>query len=96
MIQSVHGSNLGNFDEPKSVEIILDSLPNLRELNLSRCYMEMRFFQIILPAIKNLNLRLLDVSNNEDFYPEDIREIKTQFKKLAVLKIDEESLDLDE
>ena len=90
------GSNLGNFDEPKSVEIILDSLPNLRELNLSRCYMEMRFFQIILPAIKNLNLRLLDVSNNEDFYPEDIREIKTQFKKLAVLKIDEESLDLDE
>ena len=80
------GSNLGNFREPESVAEILRYLPNLTELNLSRCYMEMRFFEIILPAIQNLRmLRSLDVSNNEDFYPEDIRRIKTLFKKLVFL-----------
>ena len=30
------GSNLGTFDDSESVSIILESLPNLRELNLSR------------------------------------------------------------
>ena len=91
------GSNLGTFDDSESVSIILDSLPNLRELNLSRCYMEMRFFEIILPAIQNLKkLRSLDVSNNEDFFPEDIEQIKTLFENLAVLNIDEEGYeDLD-
>ena len=92
------GSNLGTFDDSKSVSIILDSLPNLRELDLSRCYMDMRFFEIILPAIQNLKkLRSLDVSNNEDFFPEDIEQIKTLFENLAVLNIDEEGYeDLDE
>jgi Leucine-rich repeat (LRR) protein len=92
------GSNLGNFREPESVAEILRYLPNLTELNLSRCYMEMRFFEIILPAIENLrNLRSLDVSNNEDFYPADIRRIKTLFKKLVFLDthIDGTEEDLD-
>jgi hypothetical protein len=83
------GSNLGNFDEPESVANILDSLPNLRELDLSRCQLEMRFFEIIRPAIQNLKkLRYLDVSNNEDFYPEDIQEIKEHFKDFLFLDID--------
>ena len=82
------GSNLGSIDDSESVSIILDSLPNLRELNLSRCYMKMRFFKIILPAIQNLKkLRSLDVSNNEDFYPEDIQQIKEHFKNLLFLDI---------
>ena len=91
------GSNLANFDQTDSVPIILGSLPNLRELDLSRCYMDMRFFEIILPAIQNLKkLRSLDVSNNEDFFPEDIEQIKTLFENLAVLNIDEEGYeDLD-
>jgi hypothetical protein len=59
--------------------------------------MDMRFFEIILPAIQNLKkLRFLDVSNNEDFFPEDIEQIKTLFENLAVLNIDEEGYeDLD-
>ena len=92
------GSNLGNFREAESVAEIIRYLPNLTELNLSRCYMEMRFFEIILPAIQNLRmLRSLDVSNNEDFYPEDIRRIKTLFKKLVFLDthIDGTDEDLD-
>jgi Leucine-rich repeat (LRR) protein len=91
------GSNLANFDQIDSLPIILGSLPNLRELDLSRCYMDMRFFEIILPAIQNLKkLRFLDVSNNEDFFPEDIEQIKTLFENLAVLNIDEEGYeDLD-
>jgi len=92
------GSNLGKFDEAESVANILDSLPNLTELNLSRCQLEMRFFEIILPAIQNLkNLISLDVSDNEDFYPADITEIKSLFNNLPVLNIDdeEEYQDLD-
>ena len=84
------GSNLGNFDEAKSVYDIISALPNLTELNLSSCYLEMRFFEIILPAIQNLkNLISLDVSDNEDFYPADITEIKSLFNNLLVLNIDD-------
>ena len=84
------GSNLGKFDEAKSVKEILRALPNLTELNLSRCQLEMRFFEIILPAIQNLkNLISLDVSDNEDFYPADIIEIKSLFNNLLVLNIDD-------
>jgi len=90
------GSNLGNFDELESVAIILRSLPNLTELNLSMCHMDMRFFEIILPAIQNLRmLKSLDISNNEDFYPEDIRRIKTLFKNLLFLDTHVDGEDLD-
>jgi hypothetical protein len=38
-------------------------------------------FEIILHAIQNLRmLKSLDLSNNKDFYPEDIRRIKTLFR----------------
>jgi Leucine-rich repeat (LRR) protein len=83
------GSNLGNFDECRSVVSILQALPNLKKLNLSNCYLEMRFFEIILPAIQKLNLISLDISDNEDFYPEDIIEIKRIFEKRLVLNIDD-------
>jgi len=82
-------SNLASFDDLDDLAKILGFLPNLRELDLSRCYLDMRFFEIILPAIKNLKmLRSLDLSNNEDFFPEDIRIIKNLFENLF-LKIDE-------
>lgn len=95
------GSNLANFIEAESVAKILYSLPNLRELDLSNCYLDMRFFEIILPAIQNLKkLRYLDVSNNEDFSHDDIKQIKEDFKDLLFLDthIDgqEEYQDLDE
>lgn len=50
---------------------------------------EVNLMQIILPAIQNLKmLRSLDLSSNEDFFPEDIRRIKKLFENLF-LKIDE-------
>jgi hypothetical protein len=85
---NLSGSNLATFDESEDVAKILGFLPNLRELDLSRCYLDMRFFEIILPAIQKLKmLRYLDLSNNEDFFPEDIRIIKKLFENLF-LKID--------
>jgi hypothetical protein len=85
-----------NFDEPESLAIILGALPNLTELNLSMCHMDMRFFEIILPAIQNLRmLKSLDLSNNKDFYPEDIRRIKTLFKNLVFLDTHFDGEDLD-
>jgi len=86
---NLSGSNLATFDDSENVAKILGFLPNLRELDLSRCYLDMGFFEIILPAIQNLKmLRYLDLSNNEDFCPEDIRRIKKLFENLF-LKIDE-------
>jgi hypothetical protein len=85
-----------NFDEPESLAIILGALPNLTELNLSMCHMDMRFFEIILPAIQNLRmLKSLDISNNKDFYPENIRRIKTLFKNLVFLDTHVDGEDLD-
>jgi len=85
---NLSGSNLVSFDDSEDVAKILGFLPNLRELDLSRCYLDMRFFEIILPAIQKLKmLRYLDLSNNEDFSPEDIRIIKKLFENLF-LKID--------
>ena len=85
-----------NFYEPESLAIILGALPNLTELNLSMCHMDMRFFEIILPAIQNLRmLKSLDLSNNKDFYPEDIRRIKTLFKNLVFLNTHVDGEDLD-
>ena len=83
------GSNLGNFDELESVAVILRALPNLKELNLSNCQLEMRFFEIMQLPIQNLRmLKFLDLSNNEDFYPVDIQIIKRLFNSL-LLKIDD-------
>ena len=85
---NLSGSNLASFDDSENVAKILGFLPNLRELDLSRCYLDMRFFEIILPAIQNLKmLRSLDLSSNEDFFPKDIRRIKKLFENLF-LKID--------
>ncbi len=82
------GSNLEYFDQAKNVSVIIMALPNLTELNLLSCFLEMRIFKIILPAIQNLkNLISLNVSDNEDFCPADITEIKRLFDDLAVLKI---------
>ena len=83
------GSNLGNYDDPESVGVILGSLPNLKELNLSNCQLEMRFLEIMQLPIQNLRmLRSLDLSKNEDFFPEDIQIIKRLFNNL-LLKIDD-------
>jgi len=83
---NLSGSNLATFYDSEDVAKILGFLPNLRELDLSTCQLDMRFFEIILPAIQNLKkLIYLDVSNNEDFSPEDIQQIKEHFKDLLFL-----------
>ena len=101
---NLSGSNLASLSESESVEKIIRALPNLTELNLSRCQMNTRSLDTTLPAIQNLRkLRSLDISDNEDFNPVDIKRIKTLFKKLVFLDIDidvdidntEEVLDLN-
>ena len=85
---NLSGSNLASFDDLDDLAKILGFLPNLRELDLSSCYLDMRFFEIILPAIQNLKmLRSLNLSNNEDFSPKDIKKIKKLFENLF-LKMD--------
>jgi Leucine-rich repeat (LRR) protein len=80
------GSNLLPKDQLEYLaKYILPVLPNLRDLNLSRCQLEMRTFEPIIDDIKKLQkLRSLDISDNEDFYPEDIKKIKERFTELVL------------
>jgi aminoglycoside phosphotransferase len=94
---NLSGSNLTSLSESESVEEILRALPNLTELNLSRCQMNTRSLDTTLPAIQNLRkLRSLDISDNEDFNPVDIKRIKTLFKKLVFLDIHIDGVDIDD
>jgi Leucine-rich repeat (LRR) protein len=94
---NLSGSNLTSLSESESVEEILRALPNLTELNLSRCQMDTLSLDTILPAIQNLRkLRSLDISDNEDFDPDDIKRIKTLFKKLVFLDIHIDGVDIEE
>ena len=94
---NLSGSNLTSLSESESVEEILRSLPNLTELNLSRCQMNTRSLDTTLPAIQNLRkLRSLDISDNENFNPVDIKRIKTLFKKLVFLDIHIDGVDIDD
>jgi Leucine-rich repeat (LRR) protein len=94
---NLSGSNLTSLSESESVEEILRALPNLTELNLSRCQMNTRSLDTTLPAIQNLRkLRSLDISDNEDFNPVDIKRIKALFKKLVFLDIDIDGVDIDD